>query len=203
VSIRPDANGETALFIPREAARSASGSAVLNRLANGSVSYSLHGSALVSLAKENRRWTTRNAAEAWEILSSRGIIPVDAVDDPQRRFACSDCDGSGGSYFTNVDGRDDAMMCLSCDGAGIMPHPSSLPDVVSIASAWPSVITAEAPATETHRAHGDGQTFERVVWHFGDAAGVACLAPAKRLQSLGFTASTVIGGAFMLVCPRP
>ncbi len=203
VSIRPDANGETSLLIPREVARSASGSDVLNRLANGSVSYNTHGTAFVSLTKENRRWTTRNAAEAWEILSSRGIIPVDAVDDPRRRFACSECDARGGSYFTSDDGRDDSMMCSACEGAGIVPHPCSLPDVVSIASAWPSVVTAEALATETHRAHGIGHAFERVVWHFGDAEGAACLTPAKRLQSLGFTACTVIGGAVMLVCPRP
>ncbi len=209
VSVRANVHGETAVLVPRDVAQDHRAVKVLSVLGKGCVNYNRYGTAFITLTKECRRWTTRNAAEAWEILSSRGIIPIDAVDDPRRRFECSECEGWGRIHSAVVDIRNDAMSpltlraCDACLGAGIMARPSSLPDVVSIASAWPSVPTAEALAQETHRAHGGGYAFERVAWSFRSSVGVPCLTPAARIQSLGFVASAVIGGTVTMVCPPP
>jgi hypothetical protein len=35
-------------------------------------------------------------ADAWMRLAAAGLVPLDAVDDPRRRFACSECVGRGG-----------------------------------------------------------------------------------------------------------
>lgn len=72
-------------------------------------------------------WTT-DPAEAYEILQTRGLIPLEYVG----RFACDACGGSG---LVQREGWRGIVPCEPCGTRGHLPHP---PTVAALAS-WASV----------------------------------------------------------------
>lgn len=104
--------------------------------------------------------------EAWESLAANGVIPVDAVQDPLRMFV-------GHRHCPRPSRRPvhiDEGWCPWCDDAGVVAsihdHPTSLAALVAIASAWPTIITAEAIAFEA--AALLTSSARRVVWKVSD-----------------------------------
>lgn len=85
-------------------------------------------------------WITTDAAFAWEVLQTRGLIPMDYVG----RFVCSTCKGWGrvrwqvvGEGRPVINAGSDAPCPCGCVRGALprpAPHPTSLPDLVSWAS---------------------------------------------------------------------
>lgn len=135
-------------------------------------------------------WTVTDPAEAWEVLATRGVIPLAWVGDERRAFACAACQGRGSRTYVDPetgehewdpchvcdrlcaacggDGADDDATggdCLNCagtgyEGTGLLPHPPTVADAVALCSDVPGVLAAEALAREI-----TGR--ERVVWRVG------------------------------------
>lgn len=76
-------------------------------------------------------WITTDAAFAWEVLQTRGIIPDGYVG----RFACRHCGGTGRVVLRN-DLVDYVWVPCLCPGPlpRPTPHPPSVPDLVAWAS---------------------------------------------------------------------
>lgn len=113
---------------------------------------------------------------AWELLATRGLIPMTWVDDPGRRFVCTDgdCNGDGIASVDPFDGT--TAVCPSCAGAGLLPHPSRLDEVVAFAADVGGVAQAEALAREV-------LPFERAVWSLIDPRSYAMLVARRGGQS--------------------
>lgn len=135
-------------------------------------------------------WTTTDAAEAWELLATRGVIPLAWVGDARRAFWCAACGGARGheSYY---EGERDwvpcgvcAVECAACGGGGIdanttggtcrecgghcvigvgsVPHPPTVAACVALASDVAGVTQAEQLALEI--AGRIDAWVQRVVW---------------------------------------
>lgn len=74
------------------------------------------------------RLSVASPAEAWEVLVTRGALPLEWLDAPERRFW---------RYL----------------GSASSPHPLSLRDVLVVASQWRAMLDAEAPLREAYHAY--------------------------------------------------
>ena len=72
-------------------------------------------------------WIYPDPAEAWEVLHTRDIIPMDY----RGRFVCGACDGTGITPVRN-DGTRGGWLCACHEEA--LPHPGTLSDLVAWAS---------------------------------------------------------------------
>lgn len=69
-------------------------------------------------------WTTRDPAEAYELLQARGHVPMDYVG----RFVCERCGGAGVATPKGMRGR---VPCEACDTLGHRPHPPTVAELAS------------------------------------------------------------------------
>lgn len=76
-------------------------------------------------------WVTHDPAEAWEMLQTRDLIPMDYVG----RFVCEACGGRGSTDVVAPGGFGFSHRCYACKGAAHLPHP---PTVAALAS-WASL----------------------------------------------------------------
>lgn len=108
--------------------------------------------------RDDGLWRTENAAEAWEILAERGVIPLEAVDDPRREFVCS-C-----GIVRVLDAAH------PCRGRGVCSRPATIANVVTLAARWASVLAAEELTRVVARrlAPWGVAAVERIVWRTGE-----------------------------------
>ena len=110
-------------------------------------------------------WTTTDPAEAAELLVTHDVLPAGWCGDTRRGWACQVCGGKGsGPGWTGPE------RCGACSH-GLRSSPSSLPDLVAVASlGWPAIQRAEElarAACHALREYGC-PTPDRVVWRVGD-----------------------------------
>jgi hypothetical protein len=121
-------------------------------------------------------WQHDTTAEAWEALSTAGVIPADAAHDSARGFLCGGCNGSGtvpigGEHTEREACPDCAVEDANATGGyelrGWRPIPSTMQDLVSVTSlGWEAVLAAESLARETcaRLAPWRPWKLERVIW---------------------------------------
>jgi hypothetical protein len=87
-----------------------------------------------------KQWAEEDPATAYEMLASRGLIPMEWVGSEDRIFVCETCSGTGhqGSGDCSLPGS--CLECLVCGWAGALPHPPSLRALLGWASLGPAFI---------------------------------------------------------------
>lgn len=99
---------------------------------------------------EGIRWVTEDPAEAYELLSTRGLIPPEWVGAPNRQFyrppsepgGCSQCRG-------RVGGQPGAVTRCTCSTQHYPPHPFTVAEAAAWACLGPgAILRAEELATE-------------------------------------------------------
>lgn len=159
-------------------------------------------------------WGPEDADEAWELLATRGVISPEAVDEPRRRFECFNCLGTG--IMGEDENGADLIECNICRGPNDVPvdaqdirlrlgtfaSPYFFRDVVSIASAWPSVLVAEELAREA--AHVYGERCDVIVWRVGRSLPVSdgrAGRPEIEILLRGFALDSMRDGRVTLLAP--
>lgn len=86
------------------------------------------------------RWATMDAAEAYELLATRGLVPLDWVGAAERVFVCEKCSGTGYSGTCDCGSCNGYTECPVCEWEGALPHPPSPGALLGWASMGASMI---------------------------------------------------------------